>query len=313
MPVFKMTAGIVAVPAEFIENHMVRANGSYVKVYLYALMLASRGAKAEQAQIAQSLNLLESDVKNAFDYWKNEGLLSYDGDAIIMGSETHDTPAKDKDARVGATEAARIMNEDEDLRELCTLAQEIMGKPLVPREMETLYWIYDRLGFSTGAILMVLEYCVSHDKRSVAYAEKVAVTWSERGINTIEAIDAYIRAEKERLSYFYSLRKLFGTSDRPLSRKEEEYLRKWNDEFGMDENMIALAYEYCIMQTNKLSFPYMDTILSNWRAKNIHTVADAEKEHSQFKSPHSEKNFDVYHDNVDHSELERLMREKYDG
>lgn len=311
MPVFKITAGTVAVPAEFIENHMVRANGSYVKVYLYALMLASRGARAEQADIARSLNLLESDVKNAFDYWKNEGLLSFDGDTIVFGNE--DKPAAGGSVRVGAAEAARIMNEDEALRGMVSLAQDILGKTLTPREMETLYWMYDGLGLAPDAVLMILEYCVSKDKRSVAYAEKVAVTWSERGINTIETIDAYTRAEKERANYFYSLRKLFGISDRPLSKKEEEYLRKWNEEFGMDEDMVALAYEYCIMQTNKLSFPYMDTILSNWRAKNIRTVADAEREHSQFKSPRAEKSFGVYRDNVDHSELERLMHEKYDG
>ena len=311
MPVFKIIAETVSVPAEFIENHMVRANGSYVKVYLYALMLASRAARAEQAQIAQSLNLLESDVKNAFDYWKNEGLLSFDGDTIILGRENDNTA--DTKGRVGAAEAARIMNEDEVLKGMVALAQDIFGKTLTSRDMETLYWMYDGLGLLPDAILMVLEYCVSKDKRSVAYAEKVAVTWCERGINTIEAIDAYIKAENERANYFYSLRKLFGISDRPLSKKEEEYLRKWSDEFGMNEDMVALAYEYCVIQTNKLSFPYMDTILSNWRAKNIRTVEAAEREHSQFKSPHSEKSFDVYKDNVNHSELEQLMREKYDG
>ena len=311
MPVFKIMAGTVAVPAEFIENHMVRANGSYVKVYLYALMLASRSHRAEQSEIARNLNLLESDVKNAFDYWKNEGLLSFDGDAIILGSETiRDTGTK---SRVGAAEAARIMNEDEALKGMIALAQNIFGKTLTSRDMETLYWMYDGLGLAPDAILMVLEYCMSKDKRSVAYAEKVAVTWCERGINTIEKIDEYIKTENERVNYFYSLRKLFGTSDRPLSKKEEEYLRKWNDEFGMNENMVALAYEYCVMQTNKLSFPYMDTILSNWNAKNIRTVEAAEQEHSQFKNPRSEKSFEVYKDNVDHSELEQIMREKYDG
>ena len=309
MPVFKASYGTVAVPAEFIENRMIKANGSYVKVYLYALMLASRGAAAEQADIARRLNLLESDVKNALDYWKNEGLLSFDGDTIILGSE-HEN---DGDKRVGAAEAARIMNEDEELRGMTALAQEFLGKPLSSRDIETLYWMYDGLGLSPDAVIMVIEYCVSKGKASVPYAEKVAVTWCERGINTIEKIDVYTREEKERSNYFYSLRKLFGISDRPLSKREEEFLKKWNGELGMNEDMVALAYEFCIMQTNKLSFPYMDTILSNWNAKNIHTVEDAEREHSQFRPARAEKDFNVYRDNVNHEELEQLMHEKYDG
>ena len=312
MPVFKIAAETVAVPAEFIENHMVRANGSYVKVYLYALMLAARRERMEQADIAQSLNLLESDVKNAFDYWKNENLLSFNGDAIIIGREINHSDSGVK-SRVGAAEAARIMNEDAALKEMVALSQDMLGKPISSRDIETLYWMYDELGLAPDAILMVLEYCVSKDKRSIAYAEKVAVTWCERGINTIEAMEAYTREENERANYFYSLRKLFGISDRPLSKKEEEYLRKWNDEFGMDEDMVALSYEFCVIQTNKLSFPYMDTILSNWHAKGIKTVEDAEKEHSQFKNPRSEKSFNVYNDNVDHSALEQLMRKKYDS
>lgn len=310
MPVFKRTAPSVAVSADFIENHMVRANGSYVKVYLYALLLAEEARTAEQSDIAQSLNLLESDVKNALDYWKGEGLLSYDGDAVILGS----CPAGEEDgARVSAREAEKIINGDEELRGMVALAQEIMGKPLSPRDIETLFWMYDSLGLSPDAVLMVLEYCAGKDKRSVPYAEKVAVTMCERGINTVDAIDAYIREEKERSSRFYSLRRLFGIADRPLTKKEEEYLKKWTNSFGMDEDVIALAYEFCIMQTNKLSFPYMDTILSNWNAKNIRTAEAAEREHESFKPACAEKAFGVYNDNVDHSELERLMREKYDG
>ncbi len=309
MPTFKTESGTVAVPEEFIDNHMIKANGAYVKVYLYALLCASRNESAELSDIAQKLNLLESDVKNAFDYWKGEGLLVYEGDTIILEGAA----SGGDDRRVSAAQAARIMNEDEELRGMIELAQQFMDKPLSQRDMETLYWMYDGLGLSPAAVIMVLEYCAGKDKKSVSYAEKVAVTWCERGINTIEKIDAFIKDENERANYFYSLRRLFGIADRPLSKKEEEYLRKWNEVFGMNEDMVALAYEACIMQTNKLSFPYMDTILSNWNAKGIHTVAEAEKENERFHPKRAEKSFGVYQDNVDHSELERLMREKYSG
>ena len=93
---------------------------------------------------------------------------------------------------------------------------------------------------------------------------------------------------------------------------EEEYLRKWNEEFNMSEDMVALSYEYCIMQTGKLSFPYMDSILENWNGKNIHDIAAAQLEHESFKSAKNDSNFEVYNDDADHDELEKKLRDKYD-
>ncbi len=307
MPKFKLDYEYIPVPAEFIEKYMVIANGAYVKVYLYSLFLGSQGKAMEQFEIAESLNLLESDVKNAFDYWINEGLLVYSDGTISPAKEVvkSDIPRKKTTAQI-----TNIMGENKELSELLILSQSILGKALNTNDMETLFWMYDELGFTPEVISLLLEYCVSKDKRSVQYAEKVAITWSERGINNLEAITKYIEDEKERQSLFYSLRKLFGILDRPLLNKEEEYLKKWSEELKMGEDMVALAYEYCIMQTSKLSFPYMDTILTNWHAKGIFDIAAAEKEHSGYKT--AQQGFNVNKDGTDHSSLESIMHNKFD-
>lgn len=307
MPKFKLDYEYIPVPAEFIEKYMVIANGAYVKVYLYSLFLGSQGKAMEQFEIAESLNLLESDVKNAFDYWINEGLLVYSDGTISPAKEVvkSDVPRKKTTAQI-----TNVMGENKELSELLILSQSILGKALNTNDMETLFWMYDELGFTPEVISLLLEYCVSKDKRSVQYAEKVAITWSERGINNLEAITKYIEDEKERQTLFYSLRKLFGILDRPLLNKEEEYLKKWSEELKMGEDMVALAYEYCIMQTSKLSFPYMDTILINWHAKGIFDIVAAEKEHSGYKS--AQQGFNVNKDGTDHSSLESIMHNKFD-
>lgn len=303
MPGFRTETEYIMLRKDFVENYMIEANGAYVKVYLYTLMLAAEGAAAEQLEIAKSLNLLESDVKNALDYWKDKGLLEYKGEDIIIKSTFG------KSSEKSAGQIAKIMLEDPDLSGLCNhIIPMLLKKPVTPKDMQTIYWMYDELGFSPTMIAALIEYCASNGKDSVQYAEKVAVTWSEKGIDSIDKIERHIKAEKERKSYFYSLRKLMGISDRPLHQKEEEYLKKWSTDLNMKEDMVALAYEYCIMQTSKLSFPYMDSILENWNKKNIHDVDSAEKEHSSFKGRHSEKGFDVYADDMDHTSLEELTR-----
>lgn len=311
MPVFEMNFDFVPVRSDFVEKYMIKANGSYVKVYLYALLLGMRNETMEQSAIAEDLNLLESDVKNAFDYWSEEGLIEYNDSKIILNNSS--AGAENKKTGKTTAQIAKLMSENEQLSALCTMSQEILGKTITTKDMETLFWMYDELGLTVEVILMILEYCTTKDKRSVQYAEKVAITWNEKGINTIEAIENFKKSENERNSYFYALRRLFGISDRALSKKEEEYLLKWQERLKMSEDMVALAYEYCIMQTGKLTFPYMDTILENWNRKGIRTVDAAEKEHSAYKTSTKDKNFDIFKNDVDHSELEKLMHEKYDN
>ena len=77
--------------------------------------------------------------------------------------------------------------------------------------------------------------------------------------------------------------------------------------------MIALAYEYCIISTNKLSFPYMNKIIENWDQKNIRTIEDAEKDRENFKNTggSSEKNTRIFSDNeYNYDEIEKMMNDK---
>lgn len=310
MPKFNCNIEVIPVSAEFINNKMPKANGAYVKVYLLSLSLAAEGAEMSYSDIAKKLNLLESDVVNAFEYWRSEGVLAYNDRAVMLGGE--DTIKNDAPVKKSMREISEEITANKALAELCELSQEILGKTLKSKDIETLYWFYDGLGLSPEVITMLLEYCVSKDKRNMNYIEKVAISWHENGILTIDAADKYITAEKERNSYFYSLRKLFGIEDRSLSKTEETYLKTWHNDYGMDENMVGLAYEYCVIQTNKLSFPYMNSIIKRWNELGIHTIEAAEKDREEFRSKNNSTDGEsVYGDNgVDYGELEKIMREK---
>lgn len=316
MPKFNCKIDFIPVSTDFIENYMPSANGAYVKVYLLALSLAVGGFEMSTSSIARQLNLLESDVVNAFNYWADKKVLKYDDENVLFRNASP-TPVKETvipiaEEKKNINEISNAMTENKELSDLCTLSQEILGKTLKNKEIETLYWFYDELGFSPEVITMLLEYCVSKDKRNMNYIEKVAISWHKNGIFTIDAADKFITAEKEKGSYFYNLRKLFGIDNRNLSKTEETYLKTWRDDCQMSEDMVGLAYEYCIMQTGKMSFPYMNTIITNWHKSDIHTIPDAEKDHENFKNKNKQQSdLDVYNDkNVDYDELEKIMQDK---
>lgn len=317
MPKFVINQEYVPVSSYFIEHFLKDANGAFVKVYLYALSLAHRGADVENTQIAEALNLLESDVLQAFVYWKDKGMIIEDSGVVefcdkpvVLFSEQiieQDEEENLKKAKYDSIELARRIGEDQSLSELVMLAQELLSKPLTQAELETVYWLYDELGYSSEAILLLLDYCISRNKRSFKYIEKVAVTWHEQGLYTAQDIIEYINAEEEKSGYMYSIRKGMGISDRPLAKAEEEYINKWYETYGFSCDMILLAYEYCLINTSKLSFPYMDKIIERWNAQGITTVQLAQEDNKKHKSK-SAPGFNAYSDEFNHDELEKLTR-----
>ncbi len=308
MPKFNCSMDYIPISADFIESKMPQANGAYVKVYLLSLSLAYSGADMSNGDIAKKLGLLESDVVNAFEYWSKEGVLRYNDRAVMIGDNAG---CGEPVVKKSMEEISEEITSNKSLADLCALSQEILGKTLRNKDIETLYWFYDELGLSPEVITMLLEYCVSKDKRNMNYIERVAISWHENGIVTIDAADKFINAEKEKNSYFYELRKLFGLTERNLSKTEETYLNTWKNDYGMDKSMVALAYEYCIINTGSLSFPYMNSIIKSWNVKGIHTPEAAEKDRESFKGKNRADGESIYGDNgVDYNELEKIMRDK---
>ena len=311
MPSFKLNMDFVPIPKDFIEHIMPSANAAYVMVYLYIMLLASTGRSAETNEIAKKLGLIESDVINAIKYWNEKGIFSGTGDTIII-KRSLDEEISPEAQKKPIDEVSRIIDGNSTLSDLCTIAQEILGKTLGNNDLETLYWFYDQLGFSPEVITMLLEYCVSMNKRNMKYIEKVAITWHENNITTMDDAQNYILGATKSDEFISSLRGLFGITDRNLSKTESLYLKSWRDELDMSADMVGLAYEYCIMATSKLSFPYINTILKRWAEQGIKTIPDAEKDHEQYKQNMSADGHEMTAtDNI--SELEKKFMTAYEN
>ncbi|MBQ3038236.1 MAG: DnaD domain protein [Clostridia bacterium] len=313
MPRFVMNMDYIPVSAYFIENCLKDASGIFLKVYLFGLNLAVKGASVDTAEIASELEILESDVIQAIVFWKNKGLI-VEADGVVefcpkpafMEQMAVEQPVGESVRHSTENVVAKISN-DQNLSELMMLTQELLAKPLSQTEMETLYWFYDELGFSSEAILLILDYCISKEKRNMRYVEKVAIAWHEKGVKTAEQIMEHIAAEERRMGPLYRVQKGMGIADRALSNAEEQYISKWLEKLNMSEDMIMLAYEYCLLNTSKLSMPYMDKILERWHNQEIFTVEAAQQDNKQHRVRQT-GGFNAYEDGFDHTRLEELTR-----
>ena len=103
---------IVSLPSEFIDKYMLKANGDYIKVYLFMLRNADRLINPEI--IADALELTIKDVERAIAYWCKIGILIEREENIAkLGKEddfeeillTKNLPSKEE-----LEEARRILN-----------------------------------------------------------------------------------------------------------------------------------------------------------------------------------------------------------
>ena len=75
----------VPLPLEFINKYMISANATYVKVYLYGLGKCYEGENdISNEEIAQALDILETDVNKAWRYWKRVGLVHSEGKGVLV-------------------------------------------------------------------------------------------------------------------------------------------------------------------------------------------------------------------------------------
>jgi DnaD/phage-associated family protein len=73
------------------------------------------------------------------------------------------------------------------------------------------------------------------------------------------------------------IKSAFGIRDRALVQNERKYIPVWLEDYGFDIPLIQLAYERCVVATGKLSFSYINGILTNWHKNGINTPKAALK------------------------------------
>ena len=135
-----------------------------------------------------------------------------------------------------------------------------------------LYWL-NELHFSTDLVEYLVEYCITKGHSSLRYMNKVALGWADAGIKTVDQAKDDAAAHSQ---IYYSVMKALGITGRNLVDSEVSLINKWVGEYGFDIELVKAACSKTISAIQKPSFEYTDSILANWRKKDVHTLKDVE-------------------------------------
>lgn len=159
---------------------------------------------------------------------------------------------------------------NEEAQQLLFVAEQYIGRQLTRSDMETLLFIYDRLGFSVDLIDYLVQHCVERGKKDFRYIEKVALAWAEQGITTPKQAQL---SSKKYDKTVYTIMKALGKNSTPAP-KELEYISKWTNEYGFLLDVIQEACDKTVMTTDTHRFAYADGILSKWYRAGVRHKAD---------------------------------------
>lgn len=304
----------------FIDQYMPKANGEFVKVYLYLLRATGSGAGiATISEIADHFSNTEADIVRALNYWASEGILQVQtgADGQITGinlcslavsgmqaaqsnmqSNVDNNTAQNissADSQVQDSVVEKLKNQatdkpapsqkeytlDEikefrknpDISELFFIIETYLKHTLSSTDTNmVLYWL-DELHFSTDLVEYLVEYCITKGHSSLRYMNKVALGWADAGIKTVDQAKDDAAAHSQ---IYYSVMKALGITGRNLVDSEVSLINKWVGEYGFDMELVKAACSKTISAIQKPSFEYTDSILTNWRKKDVHTLKDVE-------------------------------------
>lgn len=291
---FKETVGaFFKVPTEVVDNYInPMTDPQFVMVLLWVFCRSRRNIDTEKLKQAFANARPRVDVLDALDFWVKEGILEKDGTAEVRSAAKEEQsvvplrpeftePAKPKleplpIARPTNEQIMLRAKESDDVKALFNSVQEMLGRTIGFDMQCMLLMLHDTYGLPIEVILMLVEYCVSIDKSSTAYIEKMGRNWAEKEIDSIEKADERISVLRECNSLWTKLARMAGLPNPKPTESQSKHLRKWKNEYGFDIEMIYLAYEEMADHCNKLSFSYMDKVLQNWYISGVKTAEDAE-------------------------------------
>jgi len=276
----------------FIEKYMPNARGEFIKVYILMSKYNFSGEIGVHSSIiANTLNLLESDIVNALNYWQEQGVIklnpidkmgNYDIEFVDLTFDNETEPNEINLLEELSNESNKGMIKD---------IEQLIGRPVSPTEITTyIQWKQD-FNFPAEVILLLIEYCASKGSTNQRYIEKVAMAWNEQNIKTVESVQNYIRKSEDKWGTYREILKFLGIRNTEIMKPQEDLLEKWTTVYNFSLEVIKKACDICFQRLNRADFKYIDGILSSWNKDKLKTLKEIEEKEASYKNSNAKKTY----------------------
>ncbi len=273
MSTFRITScypqDITILSNAFLDVHMPKANGEFVKIYLYLLRISQNPVRdISLTEIADRLTCTERDILRALRYWEKSGLLTVqmNDDRTIERITFADPAAVEEDAPPNQ-KAPKVSGKKTGNAAGAQPARQEDAADLTPTPDNK-----DESAASTKV----------SGKKEKSTAEKTGSAGDRKTSRTSYTLTADRRAE---LAAREDVRELLFIAEqymaRPLTKTDQETIFYFYDDLHFSAELIEYLIEYCVNLDHR-SIRYIEKVGISWFDQGIRTVRDARESAGRF-------------------------------
>ena len=276
------TISYLKLPFDFFENHFLKLSPNTSKIYLYLLYLCTLGeVEINEKEIAKKLSLTQKDISYCYSELKEYGLLTKNeltGENELVSLEEfykNFSVRQNQDGKKHVKDKVSEINFDDQFKKKIGFIEDVYGKDLLPNDVMEIHELLTSYKVPYDVLICAIEYSLSKNIKSFNYISKIAINWKELGLTNYESCEKYISEEQiQDDKLYHNIKKIFNLK-RELYDIEKNFIDDWyyNKNKTLDE--IKKACEITILNTGKISFHYMNSVLTN--DKNTASLATDKK------------------------------------
>ncbi len=269
---------------EHFDALLKNADEVDLRVLISVLMLSRQsGDVLDVKGLPEALNMEKSELDASLKFWRGAGILKNESAKAEEGAVASPKKTTETAHRGGAVERsgtlceystaelAALMESRRVSAELIDEAQRIYGKIFRVYDTGILVGIVDQLGFDEEAVLAILAYTVRKGKKTLRYAERVAMAFYDEGITEASEVIARIHRMEQAAETVGKIKTLFGMGSRELTATEKKLFSAWTEQYGYDIDVIRLAYDITVDTIQKPVPKYAGSILESWHKEGLKT------------------------------------------
>lgn len=277
----------IAIPYWFITDYMPKAHSGCLKVYLYLFAESATTTSLSLEEASTKLDMLYSEVISALKYWNERKVLRFESlseeefelefyfDKPHLESPSIETPKpkviiSQTRPEYRTEEINLYLQDSPEITRLFRIAEEYLGRLLTITDQKILFSFYDWLHMPFDLIEYLIEYCVSNNHRAMNYIEKVAISWIDQGINSVDKAKEKSLQDKK----YYQILSALGSAKNNVTPVERNCIDKWLNTYKLSIDIVLEACKRTVIQTNNPSLKYVDSILTSWYNDKVATLED---------------------------------------